>query len=220
MLTNKLTLGLSLIAVFAAGLACSFLTGLGEPGGDLVSTAQNAATQAVGLATALDEQGLNETAVAFATEFGETGIGATAEAMITAINPTDVVATAQAFGTQAASEGGESLATVQAMATQFAESSGDLPEDIPVPDGEKTGFVAMGNLVSFGIQQPFDEVLAYYQNEMPANGWEEAETGNLVADSAAVLVFEKINRTATITLGVIPLAEETRVQILIVPEAE
>jgi hypothetical protein len=211
-------IGLGLVAIFAAGLACSASSGVADQN-DLVATARSAATAAVGLAAELDQQALAETAQAVATQLDESGLAATAQAAVTAVDPTSIVATAQAFGTQAAQQGSGSLATVQAMATQFSESSGEPPEDIPIPEGELIGFVAMGNLVSYGIQMPFDEVLAYYQNEMPANGWTEAPRGNVIADSAAVLVYDKVDRMVTITLGVIPLAGETRVQILTLPQS-
>jgi hypothetical protein len=68
--------------------------------------------------------------------------------------------------------------------------------------------------VSYLTPLNFDSVLAFYQEQMPLNGWTQKDD-SMVANDAALLYFEKPDREATITLSFTPLEEKTAVMIII-----
>lgn len=211
----KFSTGVFLAVLLFVSLACSTLGGLAPDEDSLVATAQSAATQAVNLATEIQSEDLVATAQALVTEVSEEDLQATAEAFAEGVDTEGMIATANAIATEAAVEGGELAATAQTLATQISGSEGEVPEDIPIPDTELDEFFASANLVSYSIAWEFDEVLAFYQNELPANGWTESAEGTVISPAAAVLVYQQVGKTATVSIGGIPFTGTTIVQILI-----
>jgi hypothetical protein len=118
-------------------------------------------------------------------------------------------------GTLAAGEGGDPLATAQALATQFASDSGELPEDIPLPDAELENFFTSANLVSYTVDMPFTEVLSFYEEEMIANGWSFIDEGSLVTTNTAVSNYQQVGRNALLTISGQADGNLTVVQIIL-----
>jgi hypothetical protein len=74
-------------------------------------------------------------------------------------------------------------------------------EDIPImPDA--TDKSVFGTLISYKSPSAFREVLDFYQDEMPNNGWEASADEPLITDDFASLTYEKDGRKASITLTV------------------
>jgi hypothetical protein len=88
--------------------------------------------------------------------------------------------------------------TLPALATEFF--SGEAPEDVPVVEPNENFFGAEGT-VSYDTTTAFDEVVAFYKAEMPANGWEDAGN-NVEFGDTAILNFSKDGRSAIVTLSV------------------
>jgi hypothetical protein len=66
-----------------------------------------------------------------------------------------------------------------------------------MPDA--TNVSTFGNMVSYESSSSLDDVLAFYQEQMPAEGW--SDRGNsFISESSAMLSFTKNDRTATVTL--------------------
>jgi hypothetical protein len=66
-----------------------------------------------------------------------------------------------------------------------------------MPDA--TNVRTFGNTVSYESSSSLDDVLAFYQEQMPAEGW--SDTGNsFISESSAMLSFTKDGRAATVTL--------------------
>jgi hypothetical protein len=79
-----------------------------------------------------------------------------------------------------------------------ATESSSVPDDIPVPEGA-TGVNNMFGMISFTAETPPQEVFDYFQEEMPNNGWTEA---NAEAMSGLwMLEYTKDGRTANIMIS-------------------
>ena len=89
----------------------------------------------------------------------------------------------------------------------------NIPDDIPIIDGEKGELFSSEKVVSYHTPLNLDTVLSFYQDQMVVNGWETKE-GNVITADAALLYFEKGNREATITLS--HSAGENRTIVMII----
>lgn len=193
--------------LMGGSMACSLFSGISEQvgevratvegavtavqqGQDVIATIQSAATEVLG-------SGLAQTIEAVATQQGP-GLIATAQAFATDQGP-GFIETAQAFATQ---EGPGLIETAQAMATSIAGANQALPEDIPIVSGTTENLYTTGETVSYITPLDFQSVLAYYQQEMPANGWEADTNNTVLTTNTAVLQYDKVNRHTTITLSV------------------
>lgn len=194
------------------------------------------------IATEVGGNGLIETAQALATEAGDSQFLQTAQAFATQQGPAllqtvegiateqgpELIETARAFATQeapgyvetaqalATEQGPELIETAQALATQVATNLGEAPADIPLVEGERSQFYAIENLVFYLTPTPFPDVLAFYQEQMPANGWEKTDQDSLEGENAAVLIYQKDHRNASIALSIDPINQHTIVLITII----
>jgi predicted small secreted protein len=187
-------------------------------GSGLIETAQ-------ALATEVGDSGLVQTAQAFATEQGP-ALLQTVESVATEQGPA-IAETARAFATQevpgmvetvqaAATQAGPGLMeTAQALATQAASSLGEAPADIPLIEGERSQFYGIENLVFYITPATYTDALAFYKEQMPDNGWEKTDQGTLEGDNAAVLMFKKGSRSASVALSINPVDDHTVVLITI-----
>ena len=157
--------------------------------------------------------GVKSNANAVATEIGGgREIIGTGEAFVTDIAGSGAVETAQAFVTQEIPSLKE---TAQAIATRALATPSDVPEDIPIMEGEKNAFVGSARGISYIMDTDFQVVLGFYQSEMPARGWAEIEYGTVVADNQAELHFEKGGRKVIVVIAKIPFTSKTMVVITI-----
>jgi hypothetical protein len=102
-------------------------------------------------------------------------------------------------------------ATLPALATAFA--GGEAPEDIPVLDQAENLF-GSETAVSYETTVPFDDVVTFYKEQMPANGWEEAE-GSFSFGEVSILNYVKEGRSAIVTIT--KAGEKTTVLVGIAP---
>jgi hypothetical protein len=80
-----------------------------------------------------------------------------------------------------------------------------------MPDA--TDMTTMSGMVTYTSASSFDDVLAFYQKQMPADGWDD--TGDpFISPGNAMLSYAKEGRTATITLS----GEDGSVSVLIMGE--
>lgn len=139
----------------------------------------------------------------------------TAEAFIT--NADIGISTVQALVTDVGVQLTESgiLETAQAFATEIPIPTfeGEVPDDIPVMDGNKTGLVESSSLVSYIINEDYQAVVDYYEREMAALGWSKVDSETQKQDSYSQLVFEKNNRKATVIITQVPFLNQTSVTI-------
>jgi hypothetical protein len=205
------------IGIFTA-MACSLVTGLTEDIQGARGTVGAAATQvkaissqAQSFASTLEESGTLKTARAVATKEGSKLLS-TAKALATEAEERGVIKTAQAYTTQ---EGGNLLSTAEAMATQGVRA-GSAPADIPVVNEDTiVNFLGSPQLVSYLTSVSLSQVVEFYKLEMPANGWDTIQQGNVVTDQVARLRFEKPEKTADITININPLDQKTLVTVII-----
>jgi hypothetical protein len=206
------------VILLTAGAACNFITGISDNVQSGLGTAGAAATQvnalasqARGLATSVEESGFLKTAQALAT--GEGGqLLATAQALATQAKERGVLETAQAFATE---EGSSLLATVRVAATQGVRT-GSAPEDIPVVEEDTiVNFYGSESVVSYLTSLDFESVLDFYENEMPANGWQATSQVTVETNAVARMKYGKVERTADILVNVNPLDQKTMVTILL-----
>lgn len=111
------------------------------------------------------------------------------------------------------------LGDIQATADAFQESftSGEAPEDIPRVD-ERQDLFTSKDIVSYRTSLSFDEVLAFYQEQMPLNDWESVPDSSVIMAESVVLAFEKPDRNAFVTLNLDPQDGKTMVSIVIQPK--
>ena len=97
--------------------------------------------------------------------------------------------------------------TIETPAGCDVEQS-DLPT---MPDAAE--LTTMGGMVMYTSASSFDDVVAFYQEQMPAGGW--SDTGDsFVSSNTAMLGYTKEGRTVNITLT----AEDGDVSVLIMSE--
>ncbi len=133
-------------------------------------------------------------------------------AVITEVNPGGMLETAQVAITEKAPAVGE---TMQAVTTQVYTSPGSAPADIPVMDGEISAFVGSQNSVSYFINAELQDVVNYYRQQMPLNGWQESATDSLLSEDVVEIKYVKGDRSAVVVLTEIPFVGQTTVVISI-----
>jgi hypothetical protein len=180
---------IALTALLFATLACSVVNDLAP--GNPVATVQAGATQAGEVGEAIE----------------------TLEAVATQIDSGALEATAEAFATEAGL--GDVEATAATLATEAFAGFGDVPPDIPVVDAETENFFAMEGVVSYATSMDFDEVVAFYKTGMVEKGWEFLKNGSVEATDAAVLQYDKPDKSAIVTISHDPASGQTYVQVLI-----
>ncbi len=92
------------------------------------------------------------------------------------------------------------------------------PEDIPVLEGENENFFASPEVVTYFSPATYDELVTFYKEQMPANGWELDATLSTEFGGVAVLTFKKDNRTASVTISPDPSSGKTVIAIGIVQQ--
>jgi hypothetical protein len=159
--------------LMTASLACKTITGAIQESIAVIDTATLVATP-----TQLSQQ-LTETAAATAT--GDLGGG-----MLGPLQPmmTEIGGILPEFGL-----GGP-------------EVTGEPPPDIPIISGEKEDLVTAPNKVSYSITMALNDVVSFYEREMPAREWVKQPGQPTPTNDRATLLFTKGNRTATIRIEI------------------
>jgi hypothetical protein len=225
----------ALILIATFGIGCNLLTNVTQRVGGVEKTAQSIATGlqsgrellSTGQAVATNIQGnpmlqtvqayvteqapgLEQTIQAFATDQGPS-LQQTIQAFATQQGP-GLEKTVQAFLTQDVPGLAE---TVQAVATQSGPTTGQAPQDVPLVEGDKTSLVTSETFVTYFTSMDFNAVLSFYKSQMPANGWTKVDKESVQNENSAVLVYDKPDRKATVTLGVNPTNNSTVVVITV-----
>ncbi len=204
----------------AVSLACSLFTQVYEKPGQVKSTAESLATSVKG------GQGLIETGQALATQVLGSDAAQTAQALVTKEGPAllatvqafateeapQMLATAQAYATQsgpgilstvqnlATEQGPGLIETAQAAATRLAGPANEKPADIPIVEGDKENLFLSEAVVSYQTSLDLSQVLSFYEQQMPVNGWSFQEKESVMSETTAVMIYDKANRRATLTL--------------------
>ncbi len=108
------------------------------------------------------------------------------------------------------------LGDIQATAEALEETyiSGEAPADIPRVD-ERQDLLVSQEIVSYSTAMSFDDVLAFYQEQMLLQEWNPTQENNVITDETVILSYEKANRTAFVTLSVNPVTDDTVVLVTI-----
>ncbi len=205
------------IGLLAAGLqACESVTKVEEKIERLQGTV-------IAVETSL-EKGLEliETGQAFAIKVEGNSLVQTAQAVSDKLIESSLLETAQAIATQ---QGPALLLTVQNFATEQVPGLQEtvkavatrLPTqaDIPVMKGEKTNYQASPKGVTYTINVEYHPVLDFYEQEMPAYGWERIDAVSVVTKNGAVIHYKKLGRNAVVSISADPPTDYTIVQISI-----
>jgi len=129
------------------------------------------------------------------------GPSATLEATATPIPPEDLLETAQAVGSPSPTAGGFAGTQPAGGAPGAAETpAGEgAPPDIPLVDKTEK-FFASPDLVSYLTPIAYPDVLEFYKSAMPMNGWKRVGASAVEFEDMAILMYQKLNRTATVNL--------------------
>jgi len=88
----------------------------------------------------------------------------------------------------------------------------ELPEDIPLPpEGEVA--TAVSGVVTVLVSKPLKEVVAFYQEAFPENGW-VIEGEPIVTESVTTLTYTKGDRSVTVVISPAP-GEPGKTQVMI-----
>ncbi len=79
-----------------------------------------------------------------------------------------------------------------------ALASGQMPEDLPIPEGAEEVSNAFG-MITYSTAQTPAEISDYYKAQMPANGWTEVSAEEL--SGMFMLEYSKEGRTANVTIN-------------------
>ncbi len=93
-----------------------------------------------------------------------------------------------------------------------AEAAPSLPDVPTMPDA--TNIMPMGGMVIYETASSVEEVVDFYRQEMPAQGWTEDEESAFVTEDMAALSFAKDSQQASILVSV----EEGQTQVMIMTE--
>jgi hypothetical protein len=188
-------------------LACSVLSNVSQQIGEIEGTAQSVITQARGMATQAGPFLL--TVQALSTQ--NPGILETVQAIATQSAP--MLSTLQAVAT----DNPGLMQTVQAAITQNL-GSGSAPEDIAlVEQSLMQNFFGSEQLVTYTTSLVYVDVLSFYKTQMNAKGWEAVASSTYELSNAAILTFNKTDRSATVSLTINPIDHSTVVIISINP---
>lgn len=199
-------IGLWMALVLMVSLACGLGGAL-----EAVNQAQEAAGTIQVLATNADD--VVQQFEDMATEVSESGLAETANAALTQAVESGLQETMMAAATQAATVIAGAQPTLEAAATQM----GEAPEDIPIVEGEVESLLATANLISYQTTMPFDEVVAFYETQMLAQGWAPAEGQNVTQGQTTIATYAKDTRHAVLTITGEASAGKTAVLIVITP---
>lgn len=174
-------------------LAC--LAGIGDQVDSVKQTAQSAVQQG---------KGYLATAQALATQ--APGMIKTAQALATDYGP--LLKTAQYLATE---QGPEMLQTAESLSSAYG--LGNTPEDIPLVGGDKIKDLVSSNaFVSYTVALPVKDVAAFYEAQMPLNGW-ETKGEKLETEDSTILQYQKPGRQVNLVLN--HQGEQTQVVITI-----
>ena len=181
----------------AASLSCNYIMRPVDQAVGMGQTAESIATEIEGLATEINIEDL-------ATEID-------LESLATEVDLGSVATEVGDLATQIEDSG--ALETMQAEMTALPDLLGEKPEDIPVMEGETMGVVGTAQFVTYVIKAPFQDVVDFYENQMPVNGWTKVEIESEIGGEYARLVYEKGGRKAVVNVAVIPFMDQTSVAI-------
>ena len=91
------------------------------------------------------------------------------------------------------------LPPLQGTLVAFATPAG-FPDDIPVLEGERLILGGTASSLQYAARSDLSTAVQFYRQEMAALGWVESESSR-VLDYAAMLVFQKGDRTAKVTIA-------------------
>ncbi len=87
----------------------------------------------------------------------------------------------------------------QPIVIEPPKDCGGAPEDIPVM-ADATDQSAFGAMTTYSSVTAFDDVVAFYKQEMVAKGWTAKDDGGMAMDGFAQLSFTKDTRTASVMI--------------------
>jgi hypothetical protein len=88
----------------------------------------------------------------------------------------------------------------QPVEIKAPEDCGGAPADIPIMADAKDQS-AFGEMTTYASPSAFEDVVNFYKEQMPANGWSEDTSGGMSTDNFASLSFKKDGSTASITIS-------------------
>jgi len=170
-----------------------------QQGSDLIETGQAVIANVEG-------SGIGQTALALATEFQVSGMLETAQSGAAEKGP-ELLQTVQYFASEQAPK---LIGTAQAITTRYPS-----PSDLPVMEGEISGFQSSPDNVSYRIDAKMQDVVEFYKNEMPNSGWSPIISASLINENGALIHYEKRDRKAVLAINIDPDTNNTIVQITI-----
>ncbi len=89
----------------------------------------------------------------------------------------------------------------------------NLPADVPIPPGDLRDLFVSRNLVSFLMQTNINQLILFFENQLPIHGWTKVMAGSSITKTSALLNYTKDGRNLSISLRLNPLSNLTGVVI-------
>lgn len=89
----------------------------------------------------------------------------------------------------------------------------NLPADVPIPPGDQRDLFVSRNLVSFLMQTDINQLILFFENQLPIHGWAKVMAGSSITRTSALLYYTKDGRNLSISLRLNPLSNLTGVVI-------
>jgi hypothetical protein len=99
----------------------------------------------------------------------------------------------------------------QPITIQAPENCGGAAEDIPMMTDAQDQ-AAFGGMSTYSTPSKFEDVMAFYEKEMKANGWTEAE-GGMSAEGVSMKSYTKDGRTVQVMITADSSGDKTSVMI-------
>ena len=168
-------------------------------------------------------EGIQQTAMALLTDLPIEGLEETVNAAMTEVPAEDLMMTAESFATILP----EGAGIMETAAAEFgvipgfgngddpADMQGKPPPDIPVLE-DNQGLYATRDLVTYTSSKPHAGAVEFYKTQMPVNDWKLMNDQSIETDNAAILKYDKPDRSAVVSIT--HDADVTSVLIQITPK--
>jgi len=141
----------------------------------------------------------------------------TAQALATQMQGGDPIATAAAFVTAQAKAYEQEMASLPTLnppppqtpspiETEGNSSKQEIPEDIPIPDGEIDNLYSSATFLSFTTLQDIKTLTQFYLTHMSAFGWKYDEAGTYIGETDSQLNYQKQQKKTTISMHTNPVS--------------
>lgn len=161
------------------------------------------------IATKVDQYGVDQTAQAAASKLSDSGLIKTVQFVTTSKGP-DLFETVVSFVS-------DKIPLVETT-PEAVETKIPYSTDIPIPRGRNEELDSAGMVTAFSTNFEFEEIIEFYEKEMPEYGWKRLDSISRIDSNRALIHFRKGERLAIVSIFNNKESSKTIVQISVQDE--